>query len=104
MHIIWNLSTYLFIYILFFLINFFFLQNIAQVAADSSYFTRFGLNVIIRQTNSKPIVEMSPREFMFGYESRLLTLGNQFMPGWIKFEKLGLIDRVSLRLFYVYSC
>lgn len=41
---------------------------------------------------------MSPKEFMFGYESPLLTLGNKFLPNWIKFDKLGLIDRVSFEL------
>jgi len=61
---------------------------------DASYLTRWGLNVIIRQTNSHPLVEMTAREFMFGYKSTLVTLGNHLMPSWIKFDKLGLIDRV----------
>lgn len=72
------------------------LQNIAHVVADSSYITRFGLNLVIRQTKSQPIVQMTAKEFMFGYQSQLLTLGNRFMPGWITFEKLGLIDRVRV--------
>lgn len=33
---------------------------------------------------------------MFGYESPLTTLGNQFLPDWIYFDKVGLIDRVSI--------
>lgn len=36
---------------------------------------------------------------MFGYESPLTTLGNRFMPDWIYFEKVGLIDRVSSILY-----
>lgn len=63
---------------------------------DAAFFTRFGLNVVIRQTNSQPLVQMTAREFMFGYKSALMTLGNNFMPGWIYFDKLGLIDRVTL--------
>lgn len=63
---------------------------------ESTYLTRWGLNMLIRQTDSKPLVPMTAREFMFGYESTLVTLGNQIMPSWIKFDKLGLIDRVSL--------
>lgn len=34
---------------------------------------------------------------MFGYESPLTTLGNQFLPDWIYFDKVGLIDRVCVR-------
>lgn len=61
---------------------------------DAAFFTQFGLNLVIRQTNSQPLVQMSAKEFMFGYRSALLALGNNFMPGWIYFDKLGLIDRV----------
>lgn len=63
---------------------------------DASFFTRLGLNVLISQTDSQPLVEMTAKEFMFGYESSLVTLGNSMMPSWIKFDKLGLIDRVSI--------
>lgn len=64
------------------------------MVSDDSYFTRLGLNLVIRQTESQPLVEMTAREFMFGYSSTLMNLGYKFMPNWITFEKLGLIDRV----------
>lgn len=71
-------------------------QSIAQVASEKSYFLRLPINLVIRQTNSKPIVNVTAKEFMFGYESPLTTLGNQFLPDWIYFDKVGLIDRVSI--------
>lgn len=61
---------------------------------DASFFTRFGVNVVAGQTEAEGLVAMTAREFMFGYKSSLVTLGNKFMPSWIKFDKLGLIDRV----------
>ncbi|XP_017774425.1 PREDICTED: lysosome membrane protein 2-like [Nicrophorus vespilloides] len=70
------------------------LLSIADVVSDKSYFTKLGLNLLIRQTDTHPLVQMSPKEFMFGYPSTLMTLGNKFLPGWINFEKLGLIDRM----------
>ncbi|XP_018562646.1 scavenger receptor class B member 1-like isoform X2 [Anoplophora glabripennis] len=70
------------------------LLSIADVVSDSSYFTRVGLNIVIRRTNSEPLVQMTAREFMFGYSNTLMTLGNNFMPSWIYFDKLGLIDRM----------
>jgi hypothetical protein len=70
------------------------LQSIADVVKDMSFFTRMGVNLLAGQTKAEGLVAMTAREFMFGYKSALLTLGNKFMPSWIKFDKLGLIDRV----------
>lgn len=52
--------------------------------------------MVIRQTNERPIVQQTAKEFMFGYETTLTTLGNNLLPNWIYFEKVGLIDRVSM--------
>lgn len=68
---------------------------------DASYISRWGCNMLIRQTDARPLLEMTAYEFMFGYESTLVTLGNHLMPTWIKFNKLGLIDRVKIMYIYV---
>lgn len=70
------------------------LQSIAQVVSAKSYFVRLPINLVIRQAKEKPIVQMTAREFMFGYETTLTTLGNNILPNWIKFDKVGLIDRM----------
>lgn len=64
------------------------------MTAPKSYFLRLPINLVIRQTNSQPIVNMTAKEFMFGYPSPLTTLGNKLLPSWIYFEKVGLIDRM----------
>ena len=70
---------------------------------QANTFTRWGLNLLITQTNTQPLVRMTAKEFMFGYQSTLVTLGNHLMPSWIKFDKLGLIDRVIFLtiIFYI---
>ncbi|XP_073965150.1 scavenger receptor class B member 1-like [Choristoneura fumiferana] len=68
--------------------------SIADVVAKQSFVTRFGLNNLITLGNIQPLVQMTAKEFMMGYKSNLMTLGNTFMPGWIYFDKLGLIDRM----------
>ncbi|XP_013176595.1 PREDICTED: scavenger receptor class B member 1-like isoform X1 [Papilio xuthus] len=70
------------------------LLSIANVVSKQSFMTRFGLNNLISLTNTRPLARMTAREFMMGYSSKLMTLGNTFMPGWIYFDKLGLIDRM----------
>jgi hypothetical protein len=61
-----------------------------------SFFSRMGINLLAGQTKSEGLVAITAREFMFGYKNPLVTIGNTFMPSWIKFDKLGLIDRVSV--------
>lgn len=70
------------------------LQSIAQVTSEEPFYVRIPINSVISGSNSQPIVRMTAKEFMFGYESTLTTLGNTFMPNWIYFEKVGLVDRV----------
>ncbi|KAG5320971.1 SCRB1 protein, partial [Pseudoatta argentina] len=70
------------------------LFSITNVMKDASYISRWGLNMLIYQTDTKPLVQMTAHEFMFGYQSTLVTIGNHLMPSWIKFNKLGLIDRM----------
>lgn len=78
----------------FFFSFFLVLQSIAHVAAPKNYFMRLPINLVIRNSNSQPIVRMTAKEFMMGYESPLTTLGNTLLPHWIHFDKVGLIDRV----------
>ncbi|OAD56141.1 Scavenger receptor class B member 1 [Eufriesea mexicana] len=70
------------------------LLSITNVMRNSAYFTRLGLTFLVSQTDSRPLVKMTAKEFMFGYKSTLVTVGNKIMPSWIKFDKLGLIDRM----------
>ncbi|XP_050438668.1 scavenger receptor class B member 1-like isoform X2 [Adelges cooleyi] len=70
------------------------LLSFASVMAESSMITRMGVNLLIHQTKSEPFIRQTAREFMFGYESALVTIGNKFLPSWIVFDKLGLIDRM----------
>lgn len=70
------------------------LFSITNVMKDASYISRWGLNILIRRLKTEPLVQMTAHEFMFGYQSTLVTLGNHLMPTWIKFDKLGLIDRM----------
>lgn len=52
-------------------------------------------------TGQNPIVKMTAKEFMFGYETSLTTIGNKVFPNWIKFDRVGLIDRVIFISFII---
>lgn len=64
--------------------------------------------MLIRQTDSQPLIKMTAKEFMFGYESDLVNIGHKFLPNWISFDKVGLIDRViyyniNIKQFFITS-
>ncbi|XP_055644644.1 scavenger receptor class B member 1 isoform X4 [Toxorhynchites rutilus septentrionalis] len=70
------------------------LLSIAQVASRQSYLLRLPLNLLIRQTKISALEQQTAKQFMFGFETTLTTLGNTFLPNWITFNKVGLIDRM----------
>ncbi|XP_035896226.1 scavenger receptor class B member 1 [Anopheles stephensi] len=70
------------------------LLSIAHVAASQPYFIRWPINLLIRQTKVQPLERQTAREFMYGYPTTLTTLGYTFLPNWISFDKVGLIDRM----------
>ncbi|XP_005182566.2 scavenger receptor class B member 1 isoform X1 [Musca domestica] len=67
---------------------------ISHLTADKPFFIRMALNSLFMSQDSKPIVRMTAKEFMFGYATTLTSLGNTFLPGWIYFDKVGLVDRM----------
>ncbi|XP_039148988.1 scavenger receptor class B member 1 isoform X2 [Drosophila simulans] len=67
---------------------------ISHLTANHPFLVRMALKTLLLSTKSEPIVRATAKEFMFGYPSALATLGNTFLPNWISFEKVGLIDRM----------
>ncbi|XP_037731854.1 scavenger receptor class B member 1 [Drosophila subpulchrella] len=67
---------------------------ISHLTASQPFLVRMALKTLLVSTKSEPIVRTTAKEFMFGYPSALATLGNTFLPNWIPFEKVGLIDRM----------
>ncbi|XP_058820858.1 scavenger receptor class B member 1 isoform X3 [Topomyia yanbarensis] len=70
------------------------LLGIAQIMSKNNYLFRLPLNLLIRQTKLLPLELQTAKQFMFGYETTITTLGNTFLPNWISFNKVGLIDRM----------
>ncbi|XP_002133269.1 scavenger receptor class B member 1 isoform X1 [Drosophila pseudoobscura] len=67
---------------------------ISHLTASHPFFVRMALKTLFVSTQAEPIVRTTAKEFMFGYPSALARLGNTFLPNWISFEKVGLIDRM----------
>ena len=67
-----------------------------QLFCSKFSYLNLPLTAFILQTKSSPIVEQTVKEFLFGYENAFVEVGHKLFPYWIKFDKVGVLDRVSL--------
>ncbi|XP_022127473.2 scavenger receptor class B member 1 [Pieris rapae] len=67
---------------------------IASMVSKSAFLTRVGFNMLAKQLESEPILKISAHEFLWGFDEPLINFGHKVMPGVIKFEKMGLLDRL----------
>ncbi|KAI8421301.1 hypothetical protein MSG28_008336 [Choristoneura fumiferana] len=75
------------------------IPNIAMLSMTSMmssypFWTRMGYNVLQQQVKSKSIITVTAHDYLWGYDEALITAGNTFMPGWIHFPTMGIMDRL----------
>ncbi|XP_037867708.1 scavenger receptor class B member 1 [Bombyx mori] len=75
------------------------LANIAMLSIASkvgaySYFPQLAFNLLASQLNSKPVVTMRAKDYLWGYDEPLIRLGHNIIPGIINFDRLGILDRL----------
>lgn len=68
-----------------------------------SLIPRLGFNLLTARLNSKAILQMPASDYLWGYDEPLIKLGNTLLPGWVTFDVLGVLDRVSLKCKVVKS-
>lgn len=44
---------------------------------------------------SKPFLNLTIDEYLYGYDDALVTLANNIVPNWIDFPRFGILDRVG---------
>ncbi|CAH2004110.1 unnamed protein product [Acanthoscelides obtectus] len=73
------------------------LLGIQAYLTDSSFITNMGFSALAASLGSNSILNLTVDEFMWGYEDKLVTMANQFLPNWIDFGKFGLLERLMSR-------
>ncbi len=71
------------------------LLALSTVAAELNSFAAFGISTLVKTLNSKPFINLTVNDFMWGYEDNLVKLANNLVPNTINFDKFGVLDRVS---------
>ena len=71
------------------------LLGISSATLEMSTFAALAFSTLAKSTNSKPILNITVQDYLWGYEDNLVKLANSVLPDYINFEKFGLMDRVS---------
>lgn len=58
--------------------------------------TKAAFNLLANQVMSTALMNMDVHSHLWGYDEPLIRLGNTWLPGWITFSKMGILDRVSV--------
>lgn len=73
------------------------LIGLSTVANEISVIAALGMSTLAKSTNSKPILNLTVHDYLWGYEDNLVHLANKVLPNIFHFEKLGIMDRVSIK-------
>lgn len=63
---------------------------------DSSFITNMGFSAVAASLGSQPMLDLTVDQYLWGYEDKLVTVANQFLPNWIDFGSFGLLERVKI--------
>ncbi|KPJ06983.1 Scavenger receptor class B member 1 [Papilio machaon] len=75
------------------------MPNIALVAISTlmadrlGYFANAGAYYSIAALGSTLFRNMTAEELLWGYSDPIVSIANKLLPGWIDFEKIGILDR-----------
>lgn len=68
----------------------------STAAAKINSFAAFGVSTLVKSLNARPLINLTVSDFMWGYDDNLVKLANNLVPDMITFERLGVLDRVSI--------
>ncbi|XP_015123047.1 scavenger receptor class B member 1 [Diachasma alloeum] len=68
--------------------------GVSSAVYDQGFIVNYPLAQLAHALNSKPILNMSVYEYLWGYEDSLVRLASGIVPNFINFRKFGLLDRM----------
>ncbi|XP_046804863.1 scavenger receptor class B member 1 [Lucilia cuprina] len=69
-------------------------MGVTSAASGFSTFAALAISALTRRLNSKPMLEMSVHEYLWGYEDNLVYLASKIIPNVINFQRFGLMERM----------
>lgn len=71
------------------------MQGISSALSDAGFIVNYPIVQLANLMNTKPILNISVYDYLWGYEDSLVKLASGIVPNFINFQKFGLLDRVS---------
>ncbi|XP_008557415.1 scavenger receptor class B member 1 [Microplitis demolitor] len=68
--------------------------GVSSALYDASFFVNYPLAQLTNLLDTKPILNMTVYEYLWGYEDPLVRLASGIVPNFINFKKFGLLDRM----------
>ncbi|XP_025421899.1 scavenger receptor class B member 1-like isoform X2 [Sipha flava] len=70
------------------------LLGFSSMLRNSPMFVNVVFNSLVEYQDSKPMLNLSVKEFLWGYDDNLVKMASNVLPTWINFDKFGLLDRM----------
>ncbi|XP_060858229.1 scavenger receptor class B member 1-like isoform X1 [Metopolophium dirhodum] len=70
------------------------LLGFSSMLRSSPMFVNVVFNSLVEYQDSQPILDLSVKEFLWGYDDKLVKMASSVLPTWINFSKFGLLDRM----------
>ncbi|XP_035729802.1 scavenger receptor class B member 1-like isoform X1 [Vespa mandarinia] len=68
--------------------------GITSALHDSGFFINYPLTQLTNMIGSKPILNITAYDYLWGYDDTLVKLATDILPSYFKFRKFGLLDRM----------
>lgn len=59
-----------------------------------SFFAALAVSTLVKTTSSDPLLQLTVKDYLWGYDDPLISLASTVVPTIIPFKKLGLLDRM----------
>lgn len=73
------------------------LLGVTSAAAKISPLVSLAASSIVKSTNSRPILNLTVHDMLWGYDDNLVRFANTLLPNYITFERFGIMERVRYR-------
>lgn len=76
------------------------IQGFGAMLRNSPMFVNLVFSSLVDYLDSKPILELTVKEFLWGYDDKLVKMASNVLPSWIDFSRFGILDRVRTIICY----
>lgn len=80
------------LYALFFYYNF---KLVPSFFYDASFFTKFGINLMLRRLNSQTLVNTTIYNYLWNFSDPILDVAQQVAPFMVPTKNMGVLDMVK---------